>query len=97
MKLQILILAILLAIAQALFPTKEHHQLAYYDRRGGCYYGQCWAYCADLGFWCYTKKSVSSNYWGRIPCTGTTYNDPSCPVYHAEIALNNCDSGCFVV
>ena len=95
MKIQILVLAVLLAIAQSLSPAKETHQKVYTDRRKGCYYGSCWTYCVqDFGYWCYTKNSTSKGDSGRIPCDGDTYDDPDCPYHEVVSGGDNCDSSC---
>ena len=94
MKLQILVLAILLVISQALFPT-ENHLKKFTNYGKGCYDGQCWSYCSDTNMWCYTKLTIWADQSGRISCSGSTYSDNNCPFYTQEMTLHNCDSSCF--
>ena len=95
MKVQILVLAFLLAIVQSLSRVEQTHQEVYTDSYRGCRKGYCWTFCfASPAAWCYTKATLSKDDNSKIPCSGEEYNDPSCPYYEDIITANNCATTC---
>ena len=102
----IVIIALIILLAEAhqahmLRPThsgKKHFIKAEHDQHKdygkGCWKGHCWTYCHRSNNWCYTRRTLATTDIDKIPCSGSTHHDDSCPSFEEKNYHTNCQSNC---